>query len=233
MPALITELIDKQDTFELVRNEIAAILLVETANQVALASAASRDPREWALRVFVEHNDPIVDFQDAPEDPLDATPCVNVTYERDDRDGAASDVIERQTHNGNYHIDCYGYGIARADASGGHQLADRMATLASQRAGRLVRNILMHPGYRCLGLNEAPSRLVLGRDVASRQEYQPEFDGRASINVMCLRIALTVRFNEYAPQFSGQSIDTVFATVKRAETGEVYLTAQHGDPNDS
>jgi len=42
--AQIQELIDKVDTSELVRDQIAAILAVEVTNQVQLAESASRNP---------------------------------------------------------------------------------------------------------------------------------------------------------------------------------------------
>ena len=46
-------LIDKLDTFEIVRDEIAAILATEIASQEALA-AGEPDPTLWRLRVFLE-----------------------------------------------------------------------------------------------------------------------------------------------------------------------------------
>jgi hypothetical protein len=44
MAAQITELIDKVDNLEIVGDLIAAILVVELANQQALATTAGKDP---------------------------------------------------------------------------------------------------------------------------------------------------------------------------------------------
>lgn len=42
-------LIDKQDSVEIIRDQIAAILVQEIANQQALAIADSKDPALWTL----------------------------------------------------------------------------------------------------------------------------------------------------------------------------------------
>jgi len=48
----IEQLIDKQDIVEIVRDEIAAMLLLEESSQRALATAAGKDPQRWAFAVF-------------------------------------------------------------------------------------------------------------------------------------------------------------------------------------
>jgi len=50
MSARIDTLIDKEDNFTLIRNEIAAILAVEVASQKVLATAASKDPALMFIR---------------------------------------------------------------------------------------------------------------------------------------------------------------------------------------
>ena len=57
--SLIPDLIDKEDTFEIVRNQIALILANESASQVALATTAGKpDPNLWALKVYTERSNP-------------------------------------------------------------------------------------------------------------------------------------------------------------------------------
>ena len=55
---MISELIDKQDNFEIVRDQIAAILVNEVASQMALATAEAKDPEDWNLQIFTERSNP-------------------------------------------------------------------------------------------------------------------------------------------------------------------------------
>jgi hypothetical protein len=230
MPALITSLIDKVDNSEIIRDQIAAILLVESAQQQVLAAAAdpAKDPRLWALRVFVERSNPWAEWQDAPSKQIDATPIVNVTYDNATADAAGSDAIERQKLVGTFHIDCYGYGVA-ADTVDGHLAGDHAAALESQRALRLVRNILMSAHYAYLGFPRGSSQFVASRWPQSFTMFQPAFDGRALQRVVACRLALQVEFNEFSPQVEGQPLEIISATVKRKETGEIYFKAKYGE----
>ncbi len=223
--ALITTLIDDQDNKELVRDQISAILVSEVAGQKVLAAAASEDPREWDLRVFVERSNPWAEFQDAVDDPLDAPPIVNVTFETSTPDLSASNTVARQRSIVTYNIDCYGLGVSRENATG-HIAGDQEAAITSQRAVRLVRNILMAGQYVTLGM----TGVVGGRMVQSITGFERQIEDRSMQHVVATRIAFEVQMNEFSPQF--QAVDTlglVVATVKRAETGEVYLIAQYGD----
>ena len=55
---MIAELIDKQDNSEIVRDQIAAILATEVANQQALATADGKDPADYKLRIYTERSNP-------------------------------------------------------------------------------------------------------------------------------------------------------------------------------
>lgn len=222
MTAKILELIDKVDVSEVIRDQIAGILVVESANQQVLAAEATptpKDPRLWALRVFVERSNPWAEYQDAPAQ-LDATPIVNVSVDSGEYDRSASNVVERQKTAGTFNIDCYGYGISAA-AGGGHDPGDARASLEAQRAYRLVRNILMSGQYTYLGL----TRGVVGRRWPLRfQVFKPQAEDHNAIHVIGLRLQLEVTFNEFSPQVQGEPLETISAQLKRAETGEVYLT---------
>lgn len=230
MSALITELIDKVDRSEQIRDEIAAILLLESENQQALAAAAipAKNPALWDLRVFLERSNPWEMFKAAP-DQIDGTPIVNVSLESINYDAHSSNTVERQMATGLYHIDCYGYGIstANSDDYGGHQPGDEKAALEAQRAIRLVRNILMAGAYTYLG---PAFRNIVGRRWPQQiQMFQPTLDGKAHPHVVAARLALAVNFNELSPQVAGQTIELISATVKRRETGEIYFEAEYGD----
>lgn len=221
MSAKITELIDKFDRSEIVRDKIAEILLVESTEQQALATAAGKDPKLWALRVFTGRSHPWSEFQDSP-DQLDATPIVNVGFTRSDVDLKGSDVVERQKYDGKFWVECYGYGVS-ADSDDGHTVGDAVAEFEVHRAARLVRNILMAGTYTYLDLRQK----VGGRMVESIEIFNVPIDAQHMQNIRGARITLGVSFIEFSPQVQGETIEIVSAVVRRAETGEILLTAQY------
>lgn len=231
MPALITELIDKVDSFEIVRDQIAAILKVESENQVALARTAGKpDPAQWALRVFVERSNPWEAFQDDDEDErfrrVDRTPIVNVWFQRATFDKNRGDAVKTQAATpGIFNIDCYGCGVAR-DRSTGHDAGDELAAREAQRAVRWCRNILMSAQYFRLGFPRSTTGIVLGRWPDSIEAFQPKQDERSVQQIDAARFALAVEFNEYSPQVVGQPLEIVASEVTRGVGGEVLLRTQ-------
>lgn len=229
MPAQIPALIDKQDTFEIIRDELAAILLTEVTRQVELASEAARNANGWRLRVFLERTNPWEEFQEpaAIDDQTPApfvAPIVNVSFDTETFDLSASNTVERQKATATYNIDCYGYGVAADDPSGGHRPGDAQAALACHRAVRLVRNILMSGPYTYLGLRGT----VWRRSIQTITAFRPSADEQPVQQVAAARITVQVEFNEFAPQYQGEPLQLVSLTVKRAESGEIYLTANYG-----
>lgn len=224
----ITSLIDKVDSFELVRDQVAAILAVELANQVRIASASGRDARSYCARVYTERTNPWSDFVDLPdtlENPEHGHPVVNVSFERATYDASASNVVERQRANATFNIDCYAYGVAHDDGGMGHCSGDQIAVESAQAVVRVVRNILMSGQWAYLGMRGSVSR----RWVNSIQAFQPAQDGRQIQQVAALRIELQVDFNEFSPQVAGQLLDAITATVRRDGDGRVYLVAEYGE----
>ena len=85
-------LIDKQDNFEVIRDQIAAVLVAETANQMQLATNAAKDPQGWKLRVFTERSNPWEQWLNGA---TDKSPLVNVWYDNSNFDQKASNISER------------------------------------------------------------------------------------------------------------------------------------------
>lgn len=216
----IQTLIDKEDNSEIIRDQIAAILLTETASQQALAVTAGKDPNDWKLRIFTERSNPWEYFQD--ED-ADLTPIVNVWYNNSDFDKKSSNVIERQNSNSVYNIDIYAMGISENIAGGGHTPGDKDASLRAQKAIRLVRNILMSSIYTYLGLRG----VVWGRWPQSINMFQPQLDGKQAQQVIGARIAMSVSFNEFSPQYVPETLELLSVDVNRSETGELYFSADY------
>lgn len=223
----IGALIDKLDGFEIVGNQIAAILAIETVSQQALATAALKDPRLWAFRVYYDRANPWEEWLDAPEsneNAVDATPIVCVNFDSANYDPIGSDVVKSQKSVGVFNIDCYGYGVTASDGASGHVPGDQLSAAVSQRVARIVRNILMSGEYAYLGLRG----MVWKRWPQSLTAFAPSQDGKAMQQISAVRLALEVTFTETSPQVTGVTLDTLAASVKRASDGLVYLTATYG-----
>ena len=219
---MIDTLIDKKDTFEIVRDKIAAILKVEVAEQQVLAEAAGKPPALWDLDIYSESFNPWEKWLNSKAPNYNLTPIVNVRFESLTDDKAASNVVERQKVDAVYNIDMYGLGIAKSNDDG-HIAGDYAAALESQRATRLVRNILMAANYTYLDLRG----LVWGRWVDSITSFDPELNGRQMQRIMGTRIRFGVVFNEFSPQITPEILQTITATVKRAEDGQILLVTEY------
>lgn len=224
---MIPFLIDKQDTAEVVRDQIGAILASEAASQQQLATDAGEDPSEWTYRTYIERSNPWSEFLDATE-PL--PPVINVTLESCDYQMAKSTIVgEFVGTSAVFNIDCYGHGMGSDDPSEeGHTAGDKMGCLEALRAARFVRNVLMSAEYIYLGLRGSDKeRWVHRRWIDNLTVFQPSLDGREMQHVVAARLVLRVDFNEFAPQHVGEALEAVTATVKRRRTGEVYFVGEY------
>lgn len=217
----IATLIDKQDTAEIVRDQIAALLALESVAQVALATAAAKpDPNLWKLRVFQERANPWEEF---PSKTSDDSPIVNVWWDTSTFEAQASNISERQKSSTIINIDCYGYGKSANVVAGGHSCGDQSAAEAVQRAVRLVRNILMAAEYTYLGLRGT----VWRRWVDSITVFQPQQDNQNAHHIVGARLAFRVEFNEYSPQVVPETLDLLTVDVIRTEDSQVVVEADY------
>lgn len=214
---MISTLIDKLDSFEIIRDEIAAILAAETASQQALAVTASKDPEPWKFQVYAERGNP---WEKWTNDLADRSPIVNVWFDSSTYDGKASNVVERQKAEGVFNVDCYALGVAHEDGAG-HAPGDEAAARNVQATARLVRNILMSSEYIYLNLRG----VVWKRFPQSLTVFQPQGTERASIQVLGARFALSVHFNETSPQYVGENLELISTQVQRAADGALYFDA--------
>lgn len=223
MAAKLTTLLELPTTRELVRDKIATILLEEVAQQEVLAAAADppQDPRLYHLDVFTERADPWSEWGGNP-DQIDAAPIVSIRLDEWKVLDSSSNVVKRQTVEAVYAIDCYGYGVS-AETGGGHTAGDKKSAFEAHRAAGLVSRILMAGEYTYLDL-----RGVVGkRMVEGGQSFQPIEDQRPVENVWAERLTLKTQFNEFSPQYEGVPLATIGVTLKRTETGQVFLTQTH------
>lgn len=217
---MIAELIDKRDSFEVIRDQVAAILATESASQMALATAAGKDPDDWKLRVYLERSNP---WEALLNEQNDRSPVINVWYDNSNFDARAGNTIERQKSESVFNVDCFGFAVSRDTPGGGHTAGDEEAALEVQRALRLVRNILMAGAYTYLGLRG----LVWSRWPQSVTVFQPQIEARQIQQVVGARLAFKVVFNEFSPQVPAETLELISAGVNRSEDGQVLVTADY------
>lgn len=220
---MISELIDKLDNFEVIRDKIAVILATEFANQQILASNAGRNPADWKARIFSERSNPWEQWLEAPPAGPSPSPLINVWFDGENFDPSGSNIVERQKTTATFNIDCYGYGLASDNPDGGHNPGDKEAAFEVQRTLRLARNILMAAEYTYLGLRG----VVWQRWPQSIQIFQPQTDGHFVQQIVGARMAFRVIFNEFSPQIPLVTLELVAVDIKRAETGEIIAEADY------
>ena len=216
----IASLIDKQDNFEIIRDQIAAILVIEVASQMALATAASKDPDDWKLRIFTERSNP---WEQLLNEQIDVSPIINIWFDNSNFPQNGSNVKDRQKTEGTFNIDCYGYGVSEDLPLGGHTPGDQESAFEVQKAIRLVRNILMAAEYTYLGLRGT----VWQRWPQTINIFQPEINSDQIQKMTGARIALSVTFNEFSPQVVAETLEFLSIAVKRVEDGEVVINADY------
>lgn len=220
MTAFITELIDKQDTNEIVRDQIAAILALEVANQRTLAIASTKNPSDYSFDVYIERIRPFETLTsvDGTESGEIANGLVNVSFDNDLFDNKGSDTVGNQKARGTFYLDCYGH-KNRTDATSGDELTSKEA----DRIARLVRNIIMSGVYTYLGLRGN----VFSRYIVRREKFIPsDREGRFFENVVATRLTLEVTYKEYSPQAQGVDFELLIWDCEIGEDGSVTFDAQ-------
>lgn len=219
-------LIDKQDNFEIVLNQIAAILAAETLAQQVLATAASKDSALWAFDVYLNRYNPVEIFQKDPE----ATPIINVWYDTSNFPDNKSDTVGRHLSQTAYNLDIYAGAPSADNPAGGYIRGDEQSSQDLHRIIRLVRNIIMHPDNTYLQLSQVvgsrSQNLVWKRWIESFQVFQPQIDDRPAQNVIASRANLQVMFNEIPVIETYEPLELVFIEAKRDGDGKVIFEAE-------
>lgn len=213
---MIDELLTRRDNVQIVRDQIAAILKVELANQLVLGLPPP------VPRVFIERSRPWGALVETPER---LAPIINVWFDTASFEGRASNIVERQRADATFNVDCYAF-AGSTETVEGHTPSDEAAALACQDTLRLVRQILMSAHYTYLGMQGVVGK----RWIQTLSMMAPPIEQRAKFQVIAGRLALLVWLNEFSPQVEGEVLETLAVEVKRHATGEVLLLAQYPSP---
>lgn len=219
---MLQTLINKQGSFEIVRDQIYTILKDEITNQVQLATDDGQpDPNKWNLDIYKERFKPWGKFLN-PTPGEDLRPIVNVWFSGADVDRAGSNVVELQKFNGNFNIDVYGYGLSSDNQAGGHNPSDLIAVANLQFAITLVYNIIMAASNIYLLL----PNIVTERMFNSITDLQPREDDIAVQNIVAARMSLLVKYQESTPQYEPVVLEGVDITGKNASTDDTLWEQQ-------
>lgn len=214
----ILELIDKQDTNEIVRDQIAAILEIEKEKQKDLALIDGQDQYLYDFDVYVEKSRPWELLSDTTGEELSQPPIVNVLFDNDVFDNKGSDSVGNQKVLGTFYIDCYGSKNSYEDDNGDMVDGDSESSKEADRVARLVRNILMAGEYTYLGLRKT----VLKRYVNRREKFMPsDREGKYFETIVATRITLNVEYVESSPQKSGEDLELLIHECEVGESGLV------------
>lgn len=232
MSAKINVLIDKLDNFELIRNEIAAILLAEQAQQKALALAVLPTPKDanvYNFTLYIEKSTPWELIENAEGQIISNTPIVNVFFSSATNDSAKSNSQSTQTFKGQFIIDLYTAKTSEhSNSTNAIQRGDYLAAMDCNRLIRIIRNIIMNANYTYLNLQG----VVTNRAISSINVYYPGAQERPSENVMAARITLSIDYFENTSENTFPTLDVLQTNCISSETGETYFNGdilQTGD----
>ncbi len=210
------------DVVETVRDQIAAILAVESKNQreMALADDPQRDPDPYQLRIFKDRTQPWDFFKD---ENASQVPVINVSIDSDAFLGTSTN-INNQDSEAVFNVDCYANGFSEETADG-QVISDEDAARRAWEAARLVRRIITGGPYQYLKLRGT----VGSANIKSRTPFQPEIDERPIQGVRCVRIVMQCRITEKSPQFAGEPLELLEIVATKA-SGEVILKIDYAFP---
>lgn len=198
------------DNIEVIRDQIAALLLLDFEKQFELAIEAN-DPNaaDYDVDVFVESDDPLQYTDDESED-SNPFPCVNVSLDSSDGDGGTASV-NKQAMTAQFFIDCYAAGNTSSTADFGTK-----ASLKAWKTARLVRRILRAESNTYLRL-----RGVVGKVSFKFQSGEPN-SVQSAIRVKMVRITLSVEYVEDVAVTDGV-VDWDTAGIITDESGRVIF----------
>lgn len=230
MSANIQTLITKSDNFELIRDEIAAILAVEIANQKALATIAEADTTLYDFDLFTERSDPWNLFFNDQNEIIRSKPVVNIFFESMSPNASKSNTIDQTDWTGTFSIDAISGKVnERNTSTNTMKYGDELSAKECQRIIKLCRNILQAGIYQYIftGLSGAVPIAITGvvskRVISQIQMFKPDLNDRPSEHIFGARITLSVDFVEYSPQYTGILLETLAAQCTRGEDGSIYF----------
>jgi hypothetical protein len=213
MASKINVLIENPDNIERIRDQISAILKIETASQYKMAQeAAKQDAADYRIGIWQEKSRPWQINEDAEK--KNPFPLVNVSLMGFHADGSGGPAIGQKKYTGEIYLDCY--------ASGEFTLEQSDETDSAKKAwkvGRIIRNIISSEQYSYLGLRG----IVRDIRIAEGKTGDPRNNNENSAqSVTICRLVLSVNYYEDTPQVETTELRE-YKFVTTSPDGEVLI----------
>jgi hypothetical protein len=209
----IAVLIENPDNIEKIRDQVSAILKIETAAQYAMALAAgAADAGDYRIGIWQEKSRPWQINEDAEK--KNPFPLVNVSLMGFHADGSGGPAVGQKKYTGEIYLDCYASGEFTADESDDTDSARR-----AWKVGRVIRNILSSEQYSYLGLRGIVRdiRIVEGKTGDPRNQNE-----NSAQSVTICRLVLQINYYEDTPQASPAEFEE-YNFVASSPSGEVLF----------
>lgn len=195
------------DNIEVIREQIAALLVLDLKNQYRLAEEA-KDPnkKDYDVSVFMEKDNPI-QFVEKAENPF---PLINVSLDLAEQ-ASSTATVNKQSMTAAFYVDAYATGNTDSLEDKGMK-----ASMKAWKTARLVRRILRAEPNTYLRL-----RGIVGGVSLSFQSGEPA-DVQSAVRAKMVRITMKVDYTENVEITSGPGIEVISMTVKD-DTGEVII----------
>lgn len=221
---MILELLNTNNSFEVVRDAVAAILLVELNQQLALAIAAPDPTYEALLRSFYDQQDDMV------TDELnlfverfvrfDVTELNNINIYWDRSLLGKGSQIKNQKSNTKIMIDVNVLHKGTVNERG-----DKLASLVLQKMLGVIRSIIMHGNYITLGFVRP---FIERRWIEDMNSFRPqENENRVNIdNMVTGNLTLSVEFNEKNLGITPEELEENYSRID-ADTGRFRIDTEN------
>jgi hypothetical protein len=209
----INYLLSELDNIEIIRNQIAAILRIETENQLALAEKEeAEDTRDYKISVYAERARPWDSTADTEN--KSPFPLINVLlYETKQMEHPGSAMGEKK-YTGTCFIDCYGCG--NINNINGND--DSLGTIRAWKTARIARNVLMSSFYTYLGMRG----IVKKREILKMATGAPAGMPESAISITVCRITFNIEYTEKSPQAGGVPFEGILFK-SLSDNGEILI----------
>lgn len=219
---MITQLLNTNNSFEIVRDAVASILYTELNEQLALAIAAPDPVYEALLRSFFDQQPDTTDELNLFVERFvrfDVTELNNINLYWDRSFLGKGTQITNQKSNARIIIDVNVHHKGTEDDRG-----DKKASLVLQKMIGVIRSIIMHGNYVTLGFARP---FIERRWIEDMNNFRPqENENRVNIdNIITGNLALSVEFKEKNLGVAVEELEENYSKID-ADTGKFKIETE-------
>jgi len=203
-------LLEKPDNVELIRDQLCAILKVETTAQHELAKGKP-DEADYRIGIWKDKTRPWSLTEDSEK--KKPFPLVNVQLRGFKLDIPGGGQFGQKKYSATFHLDCYAHGDFDTE-----EPDDTDSAVKAWKIGRVIRNIITSEHHAYLGLRGT----VREYKITEGTTGDPRNEEQSAQSVTICRLILTVDYYEDAPQVEGVEFKE-YNFVTSSPNGEVLF----------